>query len=87
MAIVFVGSVLAMPIAGPIIDNWGRRWGIAITAILAMTGAAIQGAAVHEVMFCCGRLLVGVSVTTGATAAPTYVSICYSFVIKPAKSF
>ncbi|KAF7527109.1 hypothetical protein PCG10_003310 [Penicillium crustosum] len=39
-----------------------------------MTGAAIQGAAVHEAMFCCGRLLVGVSVTTGATAAPTYIS-------------
>ncbi|KAJ5186845.1 hypothetical protein N7449_009839 [Penicillium cf. viridicatum] len=74
VAIVFVGSVIAMPIAGPIIDNWGRRWGIAITAIVAMTGAAIQGAAVHEVMFCCGRLLVGVSVTTGATAAPTYIS-------------
>lgn len=68
-----------MPIAGPIIDNWGRRWGIAITAILAMAGAAIQGAAVHEAMFCCGRLLVGVSVTTGATAAPTYAAIWFHF--------
>lgn len=63
-----------MPIAGPIIDTFGRKWGIAITAIIAMVGAAIQGAAVHEAMFCIGRLLVGVSVTTGATAAPTYIS-------------
>ena len=70
VAIVFVGSVIAMPFAGPMCDRLGRKWGIAITAMIAIAGAAIQSAAVHEAMFCIGRMLVGFSVTTGATAAP-----------------
>ncbi|KAM0544533.1 hypothetical protein ACHAPJ_011750 [Fusarium lateritium] len=74
VAIVFAGSVLAMPFAGPISDKYGRKWGMAITSIIAIVGAIIQGAAVHEAMFCIGRLLVGFSVTTGATAAPAYIS-------------
>ncbi|KAM0326349.1 hypothetical protein ACHAQA_006951 [Verticillium albo-atrum] len=74
VAIVFAGAVLAMPIAGPICDKLGRKWGIAITAIIAMIGATIQGSAVHVAMFCIGRLLVGMSITTGATAAPSYIS-------------
>ncbi|KAM0420159.1 hypothetical protein ACHAPD_003728 [Fusarium lateritium] len=74
VAIVFAGSVLAMPFAGPISDKYGRKWGMAITSIIAIVGAVIQSAAVQEAMFCIGRLLVGFSVTTGATAAPAYIS-------------
>jgi MFS family permease len=59
-----------MPFAGPLSDKYGRKWGIAVTAILAIVGATIQGAAVHEAMFCIGRLIVGVSITTGSVAAP-----------------
>lgn len=59
-----------MPFAGPISDRFGRKWGMAITAIISIVGAVIQGAAVHIAMFCLGRVLVGFSITTGATAAP-----------------
>ncbi|KAL2835292.1 hexose transporter [Aspergillus cavernicola] len=74
VAIVFVGSVLATFFAGWWSDRWGRRWGIALTSLLAMVGVAIQTAAVHEAMFCVGRLIIGMSITTGATAAPAYIS-------------
>ena len=70
VAIVFVGSVLAMPLAGPLSDKWGRKWGMAITAFVSIAGAAIQSSAVHVAMFCIGRMIVGASVTLGATAAP-----------------
>ncbi|PYH90755.1 hexose transporter [Aspergillus ellipticus CBS 707.79] len=74
VAVVFLGSVVAMAFAGWWSDRWGRKWGVALTSLLAMAGAAIQAAAVHEAMFCIGRLIVGMSITTGATAAPAYIS-------------
>ncbi|PLB44119.1 hexose transporter [Aspergillus steynii IBT 23096] len=74
VAIVFLGSVIATVFAGWWSDRWGRKWGIALTSLLAMSGAAIQAAAVHEAMFCIGRLIVGMSITTCATAAPAYIS-------------
>ncbi|KAL1311461.1 hypothetical protein AAFC00_004406 [Neodothiora populina] len=74
VAIVFVGSVIATPFAGILCDKWGRKVGMSVTAFIALTGATIQAAAVHEAMFCIGRLIIGISVTTGSTAAPAYVS-------------
>ncbi|CAH0040368.1 unnamed protein product [Clonostachys rhizophaga] len=59
VAIVFVGSIVAMPFAGPLSDKWGRKWGIAIASIIAIVGAVIQSAAVHVAMFCIGRMIIG----------------------------
>jgi MFS family permease len=70
VAVVFLGCICAMPFGGYIPDKWGRKWGIACTAITAIVGAAIQGAAVHEAMFCIGRFIVGMSVTMGSVAGP-----------------
>ncbi|THZ53678.1 MFS general substrate transporter, partial [Aureobasidium pullulans] len=74
VAVVFLGSVVATPFAGTLADKWGRKWGMAVTAAIALLGAAIQSAAIHEAMFCIGRFIVGVSITTGSTAAPAYIS-------------
>lgn len=71
VAVVFLGCVVAMPFSGYIPDKYGRKWGIAITAFVAILGAAIQGAAVHEAMFCIGRFIVGLSVTLGSVAGPS----------------
>jgi len=60
VAVVFLGSVVATPFAGTLADKWGRKWGMAVTAAIALLGAAIQSAAVHEAMFCIGRFIVGV---------------------------
>jgi MFS family permease len=70
VSIVFVGCIVAMPFSGTIPDRWGRKWGIAVTAFVAIIGATIQGAAVHEAMFCIGRFIVGMSVTLGSVAGP-----------------
>ncbi|THY96565.1 MFS general substrate transporter [Aureobasidium pullulans] len=74
VAVVFLGSVVTTPFAGTLADKWGRKWGMAVTAAIALLGAAIQSAAVHEAMFCIGRFIVGMSITTGSTAAPAYIS-------------
>ncbi|TIA06958.1 MFS general substrate transporter [Aureobasidium pullulans] len=74
VAVVFLGSVVATPFAGTLADKWGRKWGMAVTAAIALLGAAIQSAAIHEAMFCIGRFIVGISITTGSTAAPAYIS-------------
>ncbi|KAF8858395.1 general substrate transporter [Acephala macrosclerotiorum] len=74
VAVVFLGCIMAMPFSGYIPDRWGRKWGIAVTALVAMTEATIQGAAVHEAMFCIGRFIVGLSVTLGSVAGPSYVA-------------
>ncbi|KAI5238296.1 hypothetical protein E4T43_07543 [Aureobasidium subglaciale] len=59
VAVVFLGSVVATPFAGALADRWGRKWGMAVTAAIALLGAAIQSAAVHEAMFCIGRFIIG----------------------------
>lgn len=74
VAMVFVGSVAATPFAGLLADRWGRKWGMAVTALISVIGATIQTAAVHVSMFCIGRFIVGFAVTTGSTAAPAYIS-------------
>ncbi|RDW64055.1 hypothetical protein BP5796_10557 [Coleophoma crateriformis] len=74
VAIVALGSVVAMPFGGYIPDKYGRKWGIASTAICAIVGATIQSAAVHEAMFIIGRFIVGFSVTLGSVVAPAYVA-------------
>ncbi|KAH7410745.1 general substrate transporter [Cadophora sp. MPI-SDFR-AT-0126] len=74
VAIVFLGCIVAMPFSAYVPDKYGRKWGIATTAIVAIIGATIQGAAVHEAMFCIGRFIVGLSVTLGSVAAPSYVA-------------
>lgn len=58
VAVVFLGSVVATPFAGTLADKWGRKWGMAVTAAIALLGAAIQSAAIHEAMFCIGRFIV-----------------------------
>lgn len=63
-----------MPFAAVICDRYGRKWGIASTAFVAILGATIQGAAVHEAMFCVGRFVVGFSITLGSVAGPIYVA-------------
>ena len=45
VAVVFLGSVVATPFAGTLADKWGRKWGMAVTAAIALLGAAIQSAA------------------------------------------
>ncbi|KAH8705908.1 general substrate transporter [Talaromyces proteolyticus] len=74
VAIVFVGAVIATSFAGELSNRWGRRWGLVISSLIAIAGSVLQAAAVHEAMFCIGRLLIGISITVGSVAAPAYLA-------------
>jgi MFS family permease len=74
VSIVFAGSVVATPFSGWISDKYGRKKAMAITALLAMFGAALQSAATHFAMFCVGRFIIGLSITTGSACSPAYIS-------------
>ncbi|KAJ6150556.1 hypothetical protein N7471_001755 [Penicillium samsonianum] len=74
VAIVFVGAVIATPIAGPLTNRWGRKWGLVATSAIAVVGGVIQAVSVHEAMFCIGRLIIGISINIGAVATPAYLA-------------
>lgn len=42
VAIVALGSVFAVPVGATVSNRYGRKWGIAHAAIVAMIGAIIQ---------------------------------------------
>ena len=73
MALINAGSVFGGLFAGQVADRWGRRAGIALSALITIVGVIIQAAAVHEVMFCIGRFLLGTAITVNGAAAPTWV--------------
>ena len=77
VAISAVGSTIAVPIASWIPNKWGRKWGLATAALVSIVGAAIQGAATHEAMFCIGRLLIGISGTVCAVVVPTCLFLAW----------
>ncbi|KAE9381859.1 hypothetical protein N431DRAFT_476620 [Stipitochalara longipes BDJ] len=74
VAIVSLGSVFAAPFGAYIPDKYGRKWSMAATAIVSLTGATIQSAAQNSAMFLTGRFLVGVSVTLSCIVSPEYVA-------------
>jgi MFS family permease len=70
VAIVSLGSVFAAPFGAYVPDKYGRKWGMAATAIVSLTGAIIQSAAQNSAMFFIERFLVGVSVTLSCIVSP-----------------
>ncbi|RSL93126.1 hypothetical protein CEP52_013444 [Fusarium oligoseptatum] len=73
VAIINVGSIVGGLFAGQFTDAKGRKWGIGLSALFTAFGVAMQASAVHQIMFCVGRFLLGVSITVNATAAPVWV--------------
>lgn len=69
----FLGSIASTPFTGPIADRFGRKFGLATAAIVAIVGAVLQGGAQNEAMFLIGRFLIGVAVNMGYVVAPAYV--------------
>lgn len=73
VAIINAGSVLGGLFAGQLCDRYGRRSGVAVSAVITVVAVAIQASAVHEAAFCVGRFLLGVAITVNGTAAPVWV--------------
>ncbi|KAJ9144701.1 Major facilitator superfamily domain, general substrate transporter [Pleurostoma richardsiae] len=73
VAMINAGSVIGGLFAGQLCDKWGRKMGIAASAVITLIAVAIQASATHEAAFLVGRILLGISITVNGTAAPVWV--------------
>ncbi|KAL6362921.1 hypothetical protein LRP88_02321 [Fusarium phalaenopsidis] len=70
----FLGAILVGPFTGMIIDWKGRKIGLYAACVVNILGAAIAGGAINIAMFIAGRIIIGIGVGLGQTAAGTYVA-------------
>lgn len=72
-----IGAVVALPFAGPIIDNFGRRMGMVTGAALIVIGTIINGLTMlhpdSNGQLKGGRFVLGFGVTIVSAAGPIYV--------------
>ncbi|KAF7554853.1 hypothetical protein G7Z17_g2583 [Cylindrodendrum hubeiense] len=79
----FLGAILVGPFTGMLIDWKGRKLGLYASGIVNIIGAIIAGAATNIAMFIAGRLIIGIGVGLGQTAAGTYVAETTAPAIRP----
>lgn len=71
-----IGAVSGLPFAGPIIDTFGRRWGMLCGATLIIVGTIINGMTMtngSNAQLRGGRFVLGFGVTIVSSAGPIYV--------------
>ncbi|EPS35921.1 hypothetical protein H072_10569 [Dactylellina haptotyla CBS 200.50] len=68
-----IGNIVATPFVGPLLDMWGRRWGMVIGAALIVLGSIVQGASQNRGQFIAARFILGFGVNISASAGPAYV--------------
>jgi len=68
-----IGGIVATPFVGPMVDMWGRRWGMVIGAVLIVLGSLVQGASGGRAQFIAARFILGFGVNISASAGPAYV--------------
>lgn len=69
----FLGAILIGPFTGKLIDWQGRKIGIYAAAIVNIIGAIIAAVSQNIATFIAGRMIIGIGVGLGQTAAGTYV--------------
>ncbi|KAI4859594.1 general substrate transporter [Hypoxylon rubiginosum] len=73
VAIIYAGSVLALPLAGPILDNFGRRKGMIIATVVGLIGCILQVAAQEIIQLLVGRFLLGSSFIVVGSGGPSWL--------------
>ncbi|KAF9450633.1 hypothetical protein P691DRAFT_700780 [Macrolepiota fuliginosa MF-IS2] len=68
-----IGSIVAVAIAGPIADKFGRRGGMSVGGFIIIIGAIVISAAKNVQYLLAGRFVLGFGVAITSTAAPAYV--------------
>lgn len=72
-----IGGVSALPFVGPVVDNWGRRWGMFIGAWVIIVGTIVNGLTVltdgDDGQLKGGRFVLGFGVSIISAAGPIYV--------------
>ena len=69
-----IGAIASLPMAGPINDMFGRRWGMFAGAFMVIVSTCIQAPATSKAMFLAGRFFVGFGQGFLNVAGITYVS-------------
>jgi MFS family permease len=76
--IMFLGSLLALPITPYIADGLGRRWGICIGSIIMIFAVVLQSASVNFSMFIAARFFLGFGVAIAHGSAPLLITeLCH----------
>lgn len=76
--IMFLGSLLALPITPYIADGLGRRWGVCIGSIIMIFAVVLQSASVNFQMFIAARFFLGFGVAIAHGAAPLLITeVCH----------
>ncbi|KAK7062039.1 lactose permease [Favolaschia claudopus] len=68
-----IGSIVAVPVAGPVTDRLGRRGGMFIGALIIIIGSVTVTTAKHVNALLGGRFVLGLGVGIVQTASPSYV--------------
>ncbi|KAJ6539698.1 general substrate transporter [Mycena capillaripes] len=68
-----IGSIVAVPVAGPVTDRLGRRGGMFIGALIIIIGSIVVTTATNLSALLGGRFVLGLGVGIVQTASPSYV--------------
>jgi MFS transporter, SP family, solute carrier family 2 (myo-inositol transporter), member 13 len=66
-------ALLASLCIGPILDSWGRKFAIYLSAFFFVFGAAFQGTSFNVWSMVLGRMVVGLGVGLGSGVVPVWV--------------
>ncbi|KAF2638664.1 MFS transporter [Massarina eburnea CBS 473.64] len=76
--IMFLGSLVALPITPYIADGLGRRWGICIGAFIMILAVVVQSVSFNVQMFIAARFFLGFGVSIAHAAAPLLITeLCH----------
>lgn len=73
-AIFPIGKLLALPVSAVLADRFGRRWPLLIGFILAIGGAALQGASQNVAMFIVSRFILGAGTSFMSQPSPILIT-------------
>ncbi|KAJ7228311.1 general substrate transporter [Mycena pura] len=68
-----IGSIVAVPVAGPVTDRVGRRGGMFLGSVIIIVGSITVTTASHINAILGGRFILGLGVGIVQTASPSYV--------------
>ncbi|KAF2795075.1 hexose transporter protein [Melanomma pulvis-pyrius CBS 109.77] len=76
--VMFLGSLLALPVTPYIADGLGRRWGICIGSIVMIFAVILQSVSINFQMFIAARFFLGFGVAIAHGSAPLLITeLCH----------
>jgi MFS family permease len=81
VSIMYVGGMIAIPIAPYVADTFGRRVGVVIGSVIMLVGVALVSIGYHVELFIIGRLILGLGLGIAQVSGTSYCRIlCFPVV-------